>query len=130
MSKIDIIKWGSVKVGDVLYKDCIMTPKGHFSWDFDYGYNKGDGFITSHQHKTKHHRGIQIHSVRPLINYANIFVISTGIKEELGVNISTIEYLCSFKKEVYILNTTNAVKKYNELIDNGKKVVAFIHSTC
>lgn len=127
--KIDSCKWGSINVDGDNYKDCIITPIGAFEWDmkkFGDPYNEP---VTSHQHKTNYKKGIQIHSVRRLLNFGDFFILSTGMDDELGVNSDTINYLKMNNKEVIVTVTKDAVKLYNQ-IRTKHKVIAIIHTTC
>lgn len=127
--KINKCKWGLINVDGNNYKDCIITPEGAFEWDMK---NFGEPYkepITSHQYKSDITKGIQIHSVRDLLRFGDIFILSTGMHDELGVNSSTIDYLKMHNKLVYVLNTEETVKLYNKL-GTKCKVVAMIHTTC
>ena len=88
--------------------------------------------MTGHQHKRDLSKGIQIRSVRPLLDIGDIFFLSTGMTEDLGVNVSTVEYLKSYGKEVYTLQTEACIKQYNDYVMSGSKknCVALLHSTC
>ena len=130
------IKWGTVTVkssdgSEIKYKDCILTPDTSFEWNFKtFGNPQNGEAVTSHQHKTDLSKGIQIHSVRELLDKGDIFILSKGMTEDLGVHTSTVQYLESKNKKVYVLKSDEAAKKHNELVKGGFKVVTLLHSTC
>lgn len=127
--KIIDYKWGAINVDGNIYKDCIITPEGSFEWDMkNFGSPKNE-LITSHQHKKNYKKGIQIHSVRDLLNFGDVFILSTGMDDCLGVNSSTIDYLKFNGKKVIDTDTKEAIACYNEL-RTKHKVVAVIHTTC
>ena len=113
--------WGTITVaisdGIKEYKDCRLWPQGTQAWDW----NK-----TGMHHKP----GIQIADVQDLVDKADIFVLSRGMHLVLQVPQETIDYLKSKNKQVHVLETKQAVEKYNELVAQGKRVAALIHSTC
>lgn len=130
------IKWGSVTIknkdgSEIKYKDCILTPEISFEWNFKtFGHPKNGEPVTSHQHKTDLTKGIQIHSVRDLLDKGDIFILSTGMTEDLGVHTSTVQYLKNKNKKVQVLKSDEAAKKHNELVKSGLRVVTLLHSTC
>jgi len=85
---------------------------------------------TSHQYKKDMSKGIQPHSVRPLLNKGFVFVLTTGFHDDLGVNKNTVKFLKDNGKDVVVVNSGNVMDTYNNLVKKGKKVVALVHSTC
>lgn len=119
--RITHIEWGKTQVTETngtvnTYVDCKLSPAGSEKWDWK-------------QTNMHHHPGVQVADVKELIT-ADIIVISRGMELVLETMPETITYLKSLGKEYYVLQSEEAVKKYNELVDAGKKVAALIHSTC
>lgn len=128
------MEWGSIKIKQGSksdeFKDVILLPTGYHEWNFKDGFNsKIDKQYTSHQHKTNKTKGIQIHSVRDLLDKGDTFILTTGYTDDLGVNKNTINYLKENDKEVIVVNSADVMKIYNIRSKKGK-VVALIHSTC
>jgi len=119
---ISSIVWGKVVVKnpdgkECVYKDCILTPKGSQKWDW----NKTG---------TEHVPGIQIDDIKDFIDEVDIIILSKGMDNQLQTKTDTYSYVKEKKKKLHILNTRLAVEKYNELVAQGVKVGALIHSTC
>lgn len=118
---ISHISWGKVAVEHdgktIVCKDAKITPQAVIEWDW-------------RKTKTLHHPGIQIKDVEDIINTADVFVLSRGMDLILQTMPETEVYLQRMGKEYYMLQTEQAVKKYNELVAQNKKVAALIHSTC
>lgn len=119
--KVTHFKWGEIEVTEVdgtvkKYKDAKLSPAGSKNWDW-----KATG--------TQHVPGIQIADLNDIID-ADIFILSRGVDLILQTMPETENYLKNLGKQYYILQSEEAVKKYNELVDAGKKVAALIHSTC
>jgi hypothetical protein len=125
------MSWGKVIVRDYdvknnadfvqvnTYKDCIITPSGAYDWDWS---------KTGLSHKG----GISIEDVVPLLDKADVFILSRGVDFVLQVQAKTVEYLWKNGKEVFVLQSYEAAIKYNELVARsaGKKIALLLHSTC
>jgi len=48
----------------------------------------------------------------------------------MRVDDEVVEYFRNKGLEVYIAETGKAVEKYNELVKQGKRVIALFHLTC
>lgn len=116
---IDRIEWGNitVKADSFSFKDVIIHNDSVEEWDW-----KKTG--------TKHDPGIQIADLIQIIDKIDHIVLSTGFKNQLRVQDNTLNYIKFKKKNYYVLNTEEAVKKYNQLARAGHRVGALIHSTC
>ncbi len=57
-------------------------------------------------------------------------VIGTGYYGYMKVDREIIDYFKEKNVEVYVSDTREAVKKYNELVEKGKKVLGLFHLTC
>ena len=123
MSLITNSTWGSVTVGYVTFRDLVVTPTGCKEWNW--------GHI--HNDIMHHDPGIRIKDIDSLILPSNpdIVILSRGRQLVLRVPPHIERYLLSNGvKEVYILETSQAISKYNEFIQKGKRVAALIHSNC
>jgi hypothetical protein len=114
-------EWGSVRVatadGSTEYKDAKLWPGGSRGWDWN-------------ETGTHHSPGIQPADVEELVEHgAEIVVLSQGQNLRLQVQERTVDWLEDRGVDVEILETLEAVDRYNELTDS-KKVGALIHSTC
>ena len=116
--EISNISWGRVEVDDTYrYKDAKLFPGGSREWDWN-------------ETGTKHIPGIQPDDVQELIDHnAEVIVLSKGINQRLRVSEETKKYLNRKAIPYHILQTEEAVKKYNEL-RKEKPSGALIHSTC
>ncbi len=129
------IDWGNVCIKQnfvqLHFKDVVILPNDAYNWNFKEGFDKQiDLNYTSHQHKTDMSKGIQIHSVRNLLDQGNVFILTTGFHDSLGVNKSTIKFLEHHGKKVIVVNSKDVIDIYNKCVINGHKVVALVHSTC
>jgi hypothetical protein len=118
--KIKNLSWGKVEVEgfDDKFKDVKLYPGGARKWDWN-------------ETGTEHSPGVQINDVEELVkNGAKEVILSRGYFRRLKVKDDTLEYLEKKKIPVHIMDSKNAVKKYNELAEAKKKVGILIHSTC
>ncbi len=114
-------EWGSIRVasdeGPAQYKDAKLWPGGSRGWDWN-------------ETGTHHSPGIQPADVEELVdNGADVVILSRGQNLRLQVQDRTVDWLQSRGVDVEILETLEAVDRYNELVDDTK-VGALIHSTC
>lgn len=116
--EISSIKWGELTTGNrETYKDAKLWPGGSREWDWN-------------ETGTQHVPGIQPADVEELLeNGSDTVILSQGFHERLQVCPETKDMLDNEKVDYYILQTEEAVSKYNELRDS-KAVGALIHSTC
>jgi len=59
-----------------------------------------------------------------------VVVLSQGFQERLQVRRETLRKLKERKVPVYVEQTGEAVRLYNELSKENEKVGALVHSTC
>ena len=116
--RISNISWGRIKVDDERpYKDAKLYPGGSREWNWN-------------ETSTHHNPGIQPADVQELLEKgAEVIVLSTGINERLQTDPRTIEMLKAKGVPYLILQTEEAVKKYNELCEK-EPVGGLFHSTC
>lgn len=113
------LSWGQMNVEgqEAPYKDAKLYPGGSREWDWN-------------ETGTSHIPGIQPADVEELLqNGANIIILSKGINERLQTDPQTIEMLKKKGVTYHILQTEEAVKKYNQLCES-KLVGGLFHSTC
>ena len=116
--RISHLSWGRLEVeGEGTFKDARLYPGGARAWDWN-------------ETGTSHRPGIQPADVRELLeNGATTVVLSRGMNERLQVMEETLSLLDEWGVTVHVLQTEEAVKKYNEL-RREETVGALIHSTC
>ena len=121
------IEWGKITTSNKLvFKDCIC--KGYVCTEWNWK-------ITG----TKHDPGIQIADLNystdvAIDNKTNHLVLSRGYDMCLLVGQTTINYAKSKGITVHVLESSRAIKKYNELLKenkgNEKSILGLFHSTC
>ncbi len=119
MVKIEGISFGKIVVNGLSYKDILIVGDDVFSR------NKG---ALRAIYGTSHFLSEE-ESKRLLQGSPQAIVIGTGHSKMLQVNEEIIDNL---KKNcaVYVLSTPEAVKKFNQLKKEKKKVNALFHTTC
>lgn len=123
MALVTDSKWGSITVGQATFRDVVITPDGCKDWNWRHIY--GDPM--------HHNPGIRTQDLDTLIIPCkpDAVVLSRGRDLVLQVNPNLESYLVGKGvKRVYILETSRAITKYNELVQSGVRVAALIHTTC
>ena len=111
--------WGRVDVDgfDTPFKDVKLYPGGARAWDWN-------------ETGTRHQPGIQTADMQELLDHgATIVILSKGVDEQLHVMPETLDFLHERGVEVHVLQSEDAIAKYNELRAT-RAVGAVIHSTC
>jgi hypothetical protein len=114
------LSWGCLQVEgwDGQFKDAKLFPGGAREWDWS-------------ETGTSHEPGIQPADVEELLDRgATVVVLSQGFRERLQVCRETLRKLEERKVAVYVEQTGEAVRLYNELSKENEKVGALVHSTC
>ncbi len=116
--RIAHISWGRLEVeGYPPFKDAKVFPGGARIWDW-------------RETGTRHSPGIQPEDVQELIDHgAETVVLSKGILERLKVCPQTLQLLADREIPVEVLQTEEAVKRFNEL-RKSTPVGGLFHSTC
>ena len=116
--RISHLSWGHIEVeGYLPFKDAKIFPDGARQWDW-------------RETGTRHVPGIQPADVRELIEHeAKAVVLSTGIWRRLKVCPETLELLAENDIQVEVLQTENAVKRFNVLREK-MPIGGLFHSTC
>ncbi|KAK3338668.1 NADH dehydrogenase 1 alpha subcomplex assembly factor 3 [Lasiosphaeria hispida] len=121
---ITSLSWGKISIfpthGLTLNttKDIKLYPGGARPWDWN-------------ETGTRHKPGIQLADVEELLAHgATVVVLSKGMQERLEVAEGVVERLEGRGVKVYVAETKEAVRLYNELVEGGNKVGGLVHSTC
>jgi hypothetical protein len=116
--RISRLSWGHIEVDDGLsFKDAKIFPGGAREWDWA-------------ETGTHHVPGIQPADVQELIDRgAKTVVLSRGVWKRLKVCPETLELLARHGIAVEVLQTEEAVERFNELRERGP-VGGLFHSTC
>ena len=112
------LSWGRLEVdGRRRFKDAKLFPGGAREWDW-------------RETGTHHIPGIQPSDVQELLDHgARVLVLSKGILERLQVCPETLAMLKDKGTPVHVLQTEQAVRRYNELAEK-EPVGGLFHSTC
>jgi hypothetical protein len=116
--RISHLSWGHIEVeGHPPSKDAKIFPGGAREWDW-------------RETGTRHIPGIQPADVRELIEHgAKAVVLSKGIWQRLQVCPETFELLAKNDIQVEVLQTEDAVNRFNALREK-MPVGGLFHSTC
>ncbi|NIM50140.1 MAG: hypothetical protein GTN62_07360 [Gemmatimonadales bacterium] len=117
--RIAHLSWGCLQVEghDAAFKDAKLYPGGAREWDW-------------RETGTDHVPGIQPADVEELLQHgATVVVLSTGMYKRLRVCPETLEMLQHNNITTHVLQTEEAVQRYNEL-SNRERVAGLFHSTC
>lgn len=118
--RITHLSWGRLEVEgqDAAFKDAKLWPGGARAWDWN-------------ETGTHHRPGIQPTDVEELIEHgAETVILSKGINERLQVKPETLAALEEQNVAVDVLQTEQAVERYNALQEKGEAVGGLFHSTC
>lgn len=112
---VDRYEFGEILINGAEYnQDVVVTPEGIFSewW------------------RVEGHR-LQLADVRDYLNVrADLVIIGTGYDGMMRVDDEVVEEFRKLGREVYVARSRQAVRKYNEEVSKGRRVVLFIHLTC
>lgn len=117
--RVTAISWGRVDVEGMAhpFRDAKLFPGGAREWDWN-------------ETGTRHRPGVQPADLEELLDRgATTVVLSRGMLRQLRVPHSTREWLEDQGIEVHVLESDEAVDRYNELRE-AVAVGALIHSTC
>jgi hypothetical protein len=118
--RITHLSWGRLEVEgqEAAFKDAKLWPGGAREWDWN-------------ETGTRHRPGIQPADVRELIDHgAEVIILSKGVNERLQVKPETLVLLDEHGVDADVLQTEQAVERYNALQAEGKAVAGLFHSTC
>lgn len=123
MALVTYSGWGNITVGQETFRDVVITPDGCKDWNW--------GHIC--EDPMHHNPGIRMKDLDILIIPCkpDVVILSRGRNLVLQVSPMLETYLkAKGVKHVYILETSHAIIKYNELVKKGVRVAALIHTTC
>ena len=117
--RVRLIEWGRIETDcSLVGRDLKLWPGGGREWDW-------------RETKTHHVPGIQVADVRELLDRgADVVVLSRGMELVLQTPPETVDRLREAGIEVYVLETREAVHRYNELVAEDRLVGGLFHSTC
>lgn len=120
LSKIDKIQWGKILIKDKQYHDVLIYNNtieernySKLKQIFGTGHKIGDWELQ-----------------KLLSNNPEIIIFGTGWLSAIKVPKNTQDKIKQKGIRLKLLKSSKAVKEYNRLIQEGKKVNALIHSTC
>ena len=115
--EITRLSWGRLETEDGSFKDAKLFPGGARDWNWN-------------ETGTRHEPGVQPADVEELLEHgATVVILSRGFHERLRVTEEALRTLEGNEIAVYVEETEEAVRLYNEL-RKTEKVGALIHSTC
>jgi hypothetical protein len=116
---VDAISWGHMDIDGVgSGKDFKLWPGGGRQWNW-------------RETGTEHLPGIQPTDVEELLEHGSeIVVLTRGMDLQLQTAPATLELLRTRGVAVHVEETNAAVKRYNELAEQGFAVGGLFHSTC
>lgn len=116
--KILELRWGSIDTEVGTFRDAKLWPGGGRDWDWN-------------ETGTDHSPGIQPSDVEELLsNGAEILVLGRGQTGRLKVQEETMAAIRDRGATPIVVESREAVERYNVLAEEGKAVGAVIHSTC
>lgn len=118
--RITHVSWGRLEINDGAqsFKDAKLYPGGARTWDWN-------------ETGTSHTPGIQPADVDELLDHgASVVILSQGMNERLQVKPETLDELDAAGVETHVLQTEQAVERYNELQAKAEAVAGLFHSTC
>lgn len=122
--RITHVSWGRLEVengaenGPRSFKDAKLYPGGARSWDWN-------------ETGTSHSPGIQPADVEELLDHgASVVILSRGMNQRLQVKDETLDRLDEAGVDTHVLQTEEAVERYNELQEADTAVAGLFHSTC
>jgi hypothetical protein len=117
--RISRIAWGEMEIeGLGSGKDWKLWPGGGRQWDWN-------------ETGTHHDPGIQPADVEELLHHGSeVVVLSRGQELRLQTRPDTLDLLRERGVTVHVEETKAAVKRYNDLAEQGEAVGGLFHSTC
>lgn len=122
--RITLVSWGRLEIkngtenGPRSFKDAKLYPGGARTWDWN-------------ETGTSHSPGIQPADVEELLEHgASVVILSRGMNRRLQVKDETLDRLDEAGVDTHVLQTEQAVERYNELQEADEAVAGLFHSTC
>lgn len=116
------LSWGTMEVSidgeKQVFKDCKIWPGGAREWRWD-------------ETGTHHTPGIQPADIEEILTQdVDVLVLTRGQLGRLSISAKTEEELRKQGVSYHIEKTKKAVRLFNELSKQGKRVGGVFHSTC
>ena len=119
MAKIDRFSFGSITVDGKKYRrDLIFLPDGTVK-------RRKGGFWMFGDHNIKREEIEELFQAG-----AEVALVGIGTSSKALVSDEAKEYVQEANLNLSVLPSTDAVGKWNQMLDQGKKVAALIHITC
>jgi len=119
MTKIDKFSFGSAIIdGTKHIRDLILLPDGTIKR------RKGSFWVVG-SHNIKRDEVEQLFA-----SEAEAIVIGVGILSRARLSDEAREYAAKRSTEMLVLPSRDAVRKWNQMVDEGKRAAALIHITC
>ena len=110
--------WGRIEITDQVFKDAKLWPGGARDWDWN-------------ETGTDHGAGVQPADVHELLDHgADHVIIGRGREGRLTVHHDTTALLDDRAVTYEVLDTADAIARYEALRAQGTAVAALIHTTC
>jgi hypothetical protein len=101
--------------------DLIITGNSIELWDW----------TNNETYCQSHFPGVSIKSIFYLINKGcNEFIISQGYHNKLETQPYVKMYIMNLGYKIHVLNSNDAVEKWNQIIPKNKNLGMLLHSTC
>ena len=113
------MSWGQMEIeGLGSGKDWKLWPGGGRTWDWN-------------ETGTRHEPGIQPADIDELLEHGSTTVVlSRGQEQRLRTTEAALDLLRERSVTVHVEETNAAVKRYNDLAEQGEPVGGLFHSTC
>lgn len=119
MLRFDLLKWGTVVIdGREYHYDVVVTPDGVLK-----PRTREEDKFGSHTFEKGEFSGL-------IDGGAKVIIIGTGTDDLARLSKGAEDYLGKAGVELIQLESGEAIEKYNELVEKGRKVGAIIHITC
>ena len=119
MTKIDKFSFGSAVIGETKHiRDLILLPDGTIK-------RRDGGFWVIGSHRIK-----KVEVEQLFTSGAETVVIGIGILSRARLSDEAKSYAEQQSAELFVLPSRDAVRKWTQLAEEGKKAAALIHITC
>ncbi len=119
MTRIDNFSFGSAVIGGTKHiRDLILLPNGTVK-------RRAGGFWVVGSHRIKKGEVEQLFA-----SGAEAVVIGVGVLSRARLSDEARDYAAVQSAKLFVLPSRDAVSKWNQLADEGKKAAALIHITC
>jgi len=119
MTKIDKFSFGSAVIdGTKHIRDLVLLPDGIMK-------RRSGGFWIIGSHRIKKEEIEQL-----FVSGAEAVVIGVGVLSRARFSDEAKNYAEIQSAELFVLPSRDAVRKWNQLADEGKRTAALIHITC